>query len=380
MKKNTLLTLIIICITLMGVFYFVSREKMKKISSLGSGITAPFEIDPGKITYISISNSTKTVTIALTDDIWRVVDKSNYPADFKKIYEFILSVLQIKPVQIVTEKKDYYDRFGVEDPGDNSSTLISFLDKDKKDLLKIILGQQRTVSQGMPGGQYIRVFGKNQVYLITKELDASANPVDWLNKDIVDIPRKDIRSITVTAPQDEDKIVLTKKEQGGEFELDSLPDNKKINTAIVNSLSDGLTGLRYEDVFPKDSEAVKDLTFDTTYTATLFNGSVYKVDVSQKDDKVYIKVAASYEAPTSEDEMQKADVKKAEDVIQNPAVVMQKVEEQSALFSKWIYQISSYRKDRFVKTKSELLEDKELNKEEKSEEKQQLEQPDAQQQ
>jgi len=341
-KKNTLLILAVVCVVLIGIFYFVSREKMKSISSLETGITAPFEIDPEKIANITISDETTKVNLSLENDEWRVEEKSNYPADFKKIYEFILSVLQIKPVQMVTEKKDYYDRFGVKDHGENSnSKMISLNDKDNRELLKIILGQERAVSKGMPGGQYMRIFGKNQVYLISKELDAPSEPADWLNKDILDVQRKDIRSIAVSAPQEEEKVLLSKKDQNSEFELDHIPEGKKMNTGTVNLLSDGLTGLRFEEVYPPDSDMVKDLAFDTTYTAALFNGTVYNVTISEKDNKVYIKIVPSYEPPPTpvKEESQKASDKKADDVLESPAAVMKKVEEQKALFTQWVYQV-----------------------------------------
>ena len=132
-----------------------------------------------------------------------------------------------------------------------------------------------------------------------------------------------------------------------------------MNTSAVNLLSDGLSGLRYEEVYSQDSDVVKDLVFATTYTAFLFDGTVYNVAISEKDNKVYIKITPGYEPFSTPEkaESQKTGDKKAEDVIESPAAVMKKVEEQKALFPQWVYQIPSHRKDRFIKTNSQLIEE-----------------------
>ncbi len=357
MKRGQFISLVVIFFLLLVVFYFVSRESGKEISQVGTGAPLFHDLDIEKISVISIRDKKDDVTFTLKDDLWLINKRWGYPANFGKIHELALTISQIRPDQLITRKKEHYGRFGVEVPSKKEGgKLVVFLDNDKKILSEVILGKDRKGSKGNAagGGQYIRRKDREEVYLISNRVDPSIDPKGWLRSDLVDVKDKDIRSIFIEHEKGTEKVVLKRKSEKDEIKLVSMPKGKKTKKMVVNSVAGALSNLSFDDVYPEKEDTAKDIPFKTKFTASLFNGVIYKVKIGEKENKSYIKIAVDYKNPIIGEKSKKDETGKPSE--QSSIEIASKAKEENEMFSGWVYEIPSYRKDRLIKKRSDLFE------------------------
>ncbi len=80
---------------------------------------------------------------------------------------------------------------------------------------------------------------------------------------------------------------------------------------------------------------------------------IYNLRVGEKDNRSYLKISVEYKEP------EETDSEKGDDEREQPGTSLKVAEtahEQHELFSHWIYEISSFRKDEFVKKLSDTVE------------------------
>ncbi len=354
MKKNVLITLVALLFVLITAYIVVRWESGKDIAQIDT-ITPLFkDLDIEKISGITINSGEDEVILTFKDDLWIVSNKSGYAADFKKIHELVFNLSQLRPSQFVTNKKERYKRFGVQEiQKEGESKCVTFNNKENKKILEVILGKERK-GKTINSSQYIRRADSDDVYLISKKIDPLVDSKSWLKRELVDVKAEEIKSIVILHPTEKDNIILKRKNKEDSLELSSIPEGKKLKSAIVNSISNAISSLRLDDVSNRNEDLVKDIKFNTVYTATLFNGMVYNIKIGKKEDKSYVKIKADYIKPKSENDKKNDDANTS--TVQSPEELALKARKESEFFSNWVYVIPAYKGNSLLKKKSDLYE------------------------
>ncbi|MCR4289944.1 MAG: DUF4340 domain-containing protein, partial [Candidatus Scalindua sp.] len=232
-----------------------------------------------------------------------------------------------------------------------ASSVIKFFKQESELLVGIIIGKVN--DQGR--GTFVRVIPGNKVYVTLDRPSVKDQAMNYVNRDIVTVDRKDIESVTVSLSNETYK--LRSGDDGEEILLDNIPTGKKLKINDTKNVFTALNNLRFEDVM-KNSVSEAGLVFNKKYVCNLKDSTVYTIKIAQKGDKTYITCYTEFSDKThvtkekgvveSEEELKKKEAK---------LLAREKAQKMSTRHKGWIYEIAEYDAKNLTKQLSELFEE-----------------------
>lgn len=292
------------------------------------------------VEQLTIEHAGNAVTLARRADNWAVQTLQNYPADWAKVRELLASLAQARVVEQKTDNPSYYDRLGVEDPGEEDAAGVLLTLAHPGGEAALIIGN--AASRGT--GQYVRLHGAAGSVLIDRELNAPPEALDWAQREIVDIASSVVKEVEIIHP-DGDWVRAEKSDPGAtDFTLSSLPEGREIASSwTVNSLGGALATLRMDDVLPAAADMPEAVV---RFRLLTFEGVEYTVDAWEDEDGPWIQAKASavvVEPAEDAGETAEADAEAG-------------VEAFNRQVSGWRFQIPQYKFDALTKRSEALLE------------------------
>jgi len=341
LNKNKLIALgvaAIVSVWIAAGLTIVDNHKSKAVYEGSTPFIQGLDVD--KIATIELSGSNDSFKLVKQGSAFIIPSKGNYPAHTPAINNLLSDITDINKESKVTDNKENFETLGVADG--KGRTTVKFSDADGKEMgyAGVLIGS----TQVSAGGSYIRHPGEDTVYLSRNVPYIRTSALDYINKKIIDITDEQI--VKVTNGNTPTSFTITKNDAG--VALVNVPGGKQAKDAEVGQVVDALAGLSITDVY----QTVEGVVFDKTYTCELTDSTVYSLVVGQKEDKFYIKCAASF--------IKKATVTNG--TVANQAEAAKYGGQQvAAKFSKqhqnWIYEVSSFVGNNLVKTFDELIED-----------------------
>lgn len=220
-------------LTLVGLAAAFALSRFFRAPGLESNLRKQLvAIDTAAITEVQIRLAAGGEELKLTRDgvNWKVTQGSkNAFADASAVKTALTSLTTLKPLRMVTRKKEKWNDFQVGETG----TLVSIYENGKKqDDLHI--GKTNFVQnqQGGFGGAYtyVRVGDEDEVFAVDGFLESAFNRAhtDWRNKTFLRVSREAIAKISFSYPADS-SFVLEKKDSVW------LVNGAKANAANVDS-------------------------------------------------------------------------------------------------------------------------------------------------
>jgi hypothetical protein len=213
MKKLNNTWLIAALVVLVGAF-FVSR--FFRAPGLESNLRQQLvQLDTAAITQLRVRPASGGEEISLQREgvNWKVTQGSKSAfADRSAVNAALSSLSALKPLRMVSRKKDKWNDFQVGDGG----TQVAVDEADRQES-NLHIGKTNFVQnqQGGFGGAYtyVRVGDEDEVYAIDGFLESSFNRTysDWRNKNFLRVSRDAVSKITFTYPADS-SFVLEKKD------------------------------------------------------------------------------------------------------------------------------------------------------------------------
>ncbi len=374
MQTNKLLLLCVIALGLCAGAYYLYRDQSAPRrpqgtesalggAALGERLLASLDSEIEKIARVEIKKKAENIVLVKGEgDTWKVETANGYPADPKKINELVFGLSEIKVNAHLTANPERYTKFGLKDDTEYEAS-VRLADSDQKDIATLYLGKDRKagsepdMEMGMPpkgGGRYVKLASDPNVYLVEDEI-YKMNPTlsSWVDTSICSIPTDKIVKVSIARPTTE---TVELAYQNGKLEVQNLPAHLQTKKTEADSLAGALNGLRMTNVLSVENPKAQELVFDTTYTATSKDGAIYTVTVSHKDgQKDYIKLSATYGEPFLTDS-DKATTE-TEAAAQTAAA---KAKEEVPVFnqkhSPWVYEVSGWIAEKFLKTQKALTE------------------------
>lgn len=376
MKLKTIVILLIVFGILASVSYLVvSRQESKnRNSEMGEKLFSNLPVD--KISSITIQSTHGNVILKNTSSIWVVENKLNYFADFSLITQFVYQLTSSKIGRSFEASPESILRLGLISPEEKEAKdeqkgiQVTIADDEGTVLEDFIIGKSRRMTVGS-GGHYIMLLKTSTIYLVDKLFDdLKKTPKEWIKKDLIDINEKDVEKITCYSSEQKPLYTLIRLEKDADLTFVDIPEDQKLDTAIIDDILTTLSPLSIEDVVGRsDDNNLLTVDYTLPFEYRLFNGTVYRVtpgkspvkskgpnekDTNQKDSnksKYYIRVKVDQNATiakTGDDELSS---------LEDHAPINR--DSMNQTIGNWVYEIPEWKFERFITNPENLFEKKE---------------------
>ena len=186
-------------------------------------------------------------TTTLKRDGDRFVDASGYPARIDTVRKLVSSLATLTIDEDKTDKSDRYGDLGLAEPTEEkgAATKVALLDKEGKPLAAVYAGTKDFTVGGSRGGQYVRLDGNPQSYLVRGSLDVPTARADWFEARLTDIKPAALSKVTLT---DVAGAAVDFVRTGDKLLPATLPEGKAPDEGKANRVTAFLQGFDFTDV------------------------------------------------------------------------------------------------------------------------------------
>lgn len=360
MKKNHLIGLAAVAVLAVAGAVVVSVKTGPTTSQETASNARLFPALGGKINDVArvvIARKTDTVTLLKNGNNWGVAEKYNYPANFEKVRKLLVDLTELRPLEQKTSTPALFADLQLEDLSapDAKSVLVTLKAADGKDLLATYVGKERFARGGTGNdGVYIRKADENQTWLAKGTLGVEQGPVNWLDRDLVDVAHERVAKVVITQPDGTSLSVSRDKVTDQHFTLADIPKGKKPKSEYdVDQLASPLDTLQLDDVLPANDVPAPANGKLGTAEITTFDGLVVHVDLLPKDKDTWLRFTASYAAPATAP----SDADATAGKLKKPDDVQKEVAALNAKTKGWLYKVPDWKADNLRKKTADLVED-----------------------
>jgi hypothetical protein len=377
MNRKQFIILLILVVVIGGGGLLVYQRNHSSWESAGATIGGKLlpDFPVNDIAQVTIQSGSNTLHLVRQDNLWRVKERGNYPANFSQISEWIIKLSDLKIAQSQDLGPSQLGRFDLLPPGPatNTATLVEFADANGKTLDSLLLGKKHMKKpanpqpegmgmgdEGWPDGRYVLV-GNNTTTLdliSDAQENAEPKPDQWLNKDFLTIDKPS--AIAVAFPIATNSWKLTRASETNDWQLADAGAKEKLDSTKASGVTTPFSSPSFNDVLPPDTTPeAAGLTNTTSITVNTLDGFTYAAQVGQKQADNYpvtFTVTASLPAPPAPAPAVKpADQAKADaDFKTQQKTLTDKLAKEQG-YQHWIYLVPSYVIDPLLKVRGDLL-------------------------
>jgi hypothetical protein len=289
-RQRFLWLLIGALLVISGALYLNARRNVAR-DSQGDSLLLPtlaHELDTVTTLSIRKGGAAPAVTLHKADNQWAVAERGDYPADAAKLRKLLVSLGDARIVEEKTSDPANFSIIGVEDPTQPGAT--------GAEVTVVARDGTHTVIVGKSGadGNFARRAGETKSFLVEPAIAVEAQPRDWIDARLIDVPVASIQRIEVKPAAASGYVIHRLKPNEDAFALDAVPAGRKAVDAHALAPSNTVLGsLTAEDV-----AAASDIDFSKPSEAifTLSDGSVITVTGAPAGDKHWIQLKSSKDA------------------------------------------------------------------------------------
>lgn len=232
---------------------------------VGDRVLTGFQMND--VAVIHVRGQGKDFNVVHTNDVWRVRERDDYPADFALIRDFLFKVRDLKVVQSDVIGPSELARLNLEPPGGgtNSATLLEFKNQQGTLLASLLIGKKHLRPQnpleppglhGLFDGCYVLLPGDpDNVLLVSDDLAAaSPDPGLWLSQDF--FKAEDIKYISLTSPKAADSWEISRADDSSPWTLANPKPGQELDSKTASDISEILEFPTFDDVAPKTAALV----------------------------------------------------------------------------------------------------------------------------
>ncbi len=252
------------------------------------------------VSHVTIKGIGAELNLVKKDDVWRVKERADYPADFDKVSALIRKLWELRPVQDVKVGPLQLGRLDLAGPGQQtgSGTLLDLKGADDKRLGALLLGKKYLTNpdqlplpnegDGITAGRYVMgQDGSNRVFLVSETLDdVDPKPERWLIRDFIKIENP--KSIAVIGATPTMKWSVSRETATAPWKLLDAKRREDFDAAKVSNLTTLFSAATFADVLPPDAP-VAETGLDKPSTARIetFDNFVYELRIGKLMGKNY---------------------------------------------------------------------------------------------
>lgn len=234
MSPRAFLVLLVVTVASVGLagWAVTSREVPVATLAVNRPLLPELAAQIDKVAEISVRTAERSMTARRTDDGWVLAEAADYPVDPEQVRGIVLGLAEMQLVEAKTDNPERLARLELEplDAAGAKSRLVILRDAQGETLAEVVLGKRRFSLYG-PGkaGMYVRLVNSNQAWLADRAIDLPDEPIDWLERKILDLPKERIAE-AVLQPGTADSAILrrTSPEQE-EWVMEELPAGRELD-------------------------------------------------------------------------------------------------------------------------------------------------------
>jgi hypothetical protein len=379
MNRKQFVILLVLVIVIGG--YGLSLRKKESSSWEGAnpaiGKKLLGDLPVNDVNHIALKQGTNELNLTKKDDLWRVRERNDYPANYSEISDFLLKVRDLKVAQSEKVGSSQLSRLAlVAGEGTNSALVVDFKDHSDKTLKSLMLGKKHMKrsnrpspmgmggemgDEGWPDGRYVKLGSDaDRVSLVSEPLaNIEPKPDAWLNKDFFKIEKA--RSIAVTFPAATNSWKLTRETEAGEWKLADAKPTEQLDNSKATGAANPLNSPSFVDVLTtgKPEETVATPTLVTVDT---FDNFTYTLKVGQKTNENFpLAMSVSAELPkerTAGKDEKPEDKDKLDKEFKEKQKKLEEKLAQEKGYEKWVYLVSTWTVEPMLKERAQMLVEK----------------------
>jgi hypothetical protein len=377
MKGKQLAIVLVLLIAVGGVALFLNRRNTASWSNTATSSGDKILNFPlNDVSHVTIKASGAELNLLKKDDLWRVKERADYPADFDRVSALVRKIWELRPVQDVKIGPSQLGRLQLTEPGQdaNSSTLLDLKSADDKRLAALLLGKKHLrnsdqafgQSAGIPAGRYVMAQdGSNRVFLISETLDeVQIKPEQWLSRDFVKVENP--KSIVVAGATPGMNWKVTRDDASAPWKLVDAKRGEELDSAKVQSLANAFANATFADVLAPDA-AGAETGLDKPATARIetFDNFVYELRIGKAMGENYpvlvsVKAELPKERTPAKDEKPEDKTRLDQEFQARQRQFIDKLEKEQKLENR-PYLIAKSTMDQLLKDRSALMAEKKPN-------------------
>lgn len=378
MNRNqfVLLVFLLVVLGLAGLMVYNKQNDMGRSGDPAIGTKLLGDLPVNDVATISITQGTNQLALVKKDNLWRVHERNDYPANYSQISEFLLKARDLKIIQSEHVGPSQLPRLElVPGPGTNAALVVDLKDQNDKTIRSLLLGKKHMQkpsqpspagdmgdSGGWPDGRYVKTATSSDTVALIS--DALANlepkPDQWLNKDFFRVER--VRSIAVAGPAVTNSWKITRDTENGEWKLVDCKTGEQLDTSKSSSAANALGSPAFSDVESGTKAAQFGLDKPTVVNLETFDDFSYTVNVGTKTNDAYaitLMVAAKIPSERTAGKDEKPDDKtRLDKEFKEKAKKLEEKLAQEKGYEKWVYLVSSWTLEPLLKDRAQLLVEK----------------------
>lgn len=377
-RKQVLVLLVVVAIVgVAGLMVHNRQNQERRSANLALGKKLLPDLQVNNVAHIRIQQGTNEVNlIKQPEDVWRVTERSGYPANYQEISGFLLKARDLKVVQNEQVGPSQLPRLGLTtaDAGTNNATVVEMKDAAGKEISTLLLGKKHMRKsnrpspmgdlddQGWPDGRYVRLASeKSSVALISDPLNnIEAKPDQWINKDFFKLEK--VKSVAVTFLNPTNSWKLERESESGDWMLATAKPEESLDKTKASGAAGAFNYPSFTDVAPTNNLESFGLSQPTFAEFETFDGFSYSLKIGQKTNDGYpIMVAVSAKLPEQrapgKDEKAEDKEKLDKDFQARQDSLRQKLQQEKS-FGNWVYLVSTWSIESLLKERGQLMEDK----------------------
>jgi hypothetical protein len=371
MKKKQVIFLVI-AVVVIGVIALVTYKKRTSVwteaGQISEKLFANFPLDD--VAAITIKTAKAEVNLVKKDDIWRVKERDDFPANFNEISEFLRKMWEMKrglPIEVGESKLGVLELLPP-GKGTNSGTLVEFKDKNNKVIATLLLGKKsmkKSPAGGeWPDGRYVMV--NNDIKTVSQLTEIFSNiepkPENWIDKEFFKVEKP--KSFELISTNAADSWKIYRESETNEWKMADLKGDEKADTIKITAVGTSLSYPTFVDVVSSTNK-LEDMGLDNPVKVIVetFDGFTYTLKIGKKtaDDNYYLafNVNANFpkERQAKPDEKPEEKEKLDKEFQDNLKKLKEKYEKEKKL-EKWNYLVTKWTIETILKTRKELLQEK----------------------
>jgi len=370
MKRNQFILILVLLVALGGVALFLrNRDSASWSSSATASSDKILSFPLNDVSNLTIKTSEAELDLVKKEGIWRVTERSDYPADFEKVAGLLRKLWELKPAQDVEVGPSQFGRLQLVEPGKdpNSGTSINLKDDSSKVIGTLLLGKKLTQDSNpaFPGrsfsrGRYVMTPARpGRVFLVSEGLDeVQIKPEQWLDRDFV--KAQNAKSITLVGTEPAKNWTISRDTESAPWTLVGIKPGEEVDAGKAGSIPNFLSSLSFTDVLAPDKPATETgLDQPSTLTIETFDGFSYDVKIGKLMETNYpvlvsVKATLPNERKAGADEKPEDKTKLDKEFKDKQKTLHEKLEKEQKLAGR-PYLVAKSTVDQLLKDRSALL-------------------------
>ena len=175
---------------------------------------------------------------------WQAPERGGYPVNAGALRRLLLQLAEARVLETKTSNPAWHDRLGVEIEGDQPGSGVLLRLESPAPVPSLVIGQRET--RGLRG-TYVRRLDDPTAVLVDQDLQIFGEPVDWLERDLMDIGPEQVEQLQIVRADGE--TLRIDRDEMDILRIANLPEGRQpAGPTAAEAVVRALAGLRLDDV------------------------------------------------------------------------------------------------------------------------------------